>query len=69
MLIVRIFVSQLREMPWLRFVTSGPVLAIVIANFCMDWGGYTLLTCTPTFYKEVLFFDIESVSSRLICFF
>jgi len=59
--------TQLREMPWLRFVTSGPVWAIVIANFCMDWGGYTIMTCIPTFYKEVLVFDIESVSNRL-CF-
>jgi len=53
----------MKEMPWRRFVTSGPVWAIVIANFCMDWGGYTLMTNIPTFYKEVLLFDIESVSS------
>jgi len=50
-------------MPWLRFVTSGPVWAIVVANFCMDWGGYTLITNIPTFYREVLRFDIESVST------
>jgi len=55
---------QLKEMPWLRFATSGPVWAIIVANFCVDWGGYTLLTNIPTFYKEVLLFDIESVSSR-----
>ena len=48
-------------MPWLGFVTSWPVWAIIIVNFCVDWGGYTLMTNTPTFYKEVLLFDIESV--------
>jgi len=56
--------TQLREMPWLRFLTSGPVWAIIIANLCMDWGGYTLLTSIPTFYREVLLFDIEAVSKR-----
>ena len=52
----------------MRFVTSGPVWAIIVANFCSDWGGYTLIKNIPTFYKEVLLFDIESVRSRqLIC--
>jgi len=60
------FSVQLKEMPWLSFLTSGPVWAIVIANICMDWGGYTLLTQIPTFYKEVLLFDIESVSNQLL---
>jgi len=57
-------IIQLTEMPWLHFLSSGPVWAIVIANFCLDWGGFTLVTNIPTFYKEVLLFDIESVSSR-----
>ena len=58
------FCLQLKDMPWLHFVTSGPVWAIVIANFCADWGGFTLITNTPTFYKEVLLVDIESVSNH-----
>jgi len=55
-------------MPWLSFFTSGPVWAIVIANFCLDWGGFTLMTNIPTFYKEVLLFDIESVSNAKLFF-
>jgi len=54
------------QMPWLKIVTSGPVWAIVIANFCTDWALYTYLTSIPTFYKEVLFFDIQSVSTSIV---
>ncbi|ESO11491.1 hypothetical protein HELRODRAFT_71683, partial [Helobdella robusta] len=46
--------------PWAKFFTSGPVWALIIANFSTDWGLYTYLTNIPTFYKEVLFFDISS---------
>lgn len=53
-------------MPWLEFVKSGPVWALIIGNFCTDWGLYTFLTNIPTFYKEVLNFDITSVSFILI---
>jgi len=54
------------HMPWLKIVTSGPVWAIVIANFSTDWALYTYLTSIPTFYKEVLFFDIQSVSAVIM---
>jgi len=53
-------------MPWVKILTCGPVWAIVIANFCTDWALYTYLTSIPTFYKEVLFFDIQSVSNVLM---
>lgn len=48
------------EVPWCEFVKSGPVWALIIANFCTDWGLYTYLTNIPTFYKDVLYFDIQS---------
>lgn len=51
---------KLSEVPWLEFLRSRPVWAIIISNFCMDWGFYTLLTNIPTFYNEVLLFDITS---------
>lgn len=60
-------VLQWREVPWIRFATSGPVWALIVANFCMDWGLYTLLTNIPTFYKEVLLFDITQVSVATTC--
>ena len=40
---------------------SLPVWAIIVANFTSDWGLYTLLTNIPTFFKEVLYFDVQSV--------
>lgn len=59
-------IFQWSQVPWLAFVKSGPVWAIIIGNFCTDWGLYTFLTNIPTFYKEVLNFDITSVSFILI---
>lgn len=51
---------SLSEMPWRRIMTSWPVWAIVVASLCMDWGGFTLMTSIPTFYREVLVFDVQS---------
>jgi len=51
-------------MPWRAIFTSGPVWAIIVANFCVDWGLYTYLTNIPTFFYEVLFFDIKSVITQ-----
>ena len=39
-----------------------PVWAILVANVSSDWGLFTLLTNIPTFLKDVLRFDIQSVS-------
>jgi len=48
------------SVPWLEFLKSGPVWALIVANFTTDWGLYTFLTNIPTFYKEILQFDIQS---------
>lgn len=52
--------------PWLKFVKSVPVWAIIVAHTFSNWGTYTLLTNIPTYMKEVLKFDIQSV--RVQCF-
>lgn len=46
--------------PWLKFVKSVPVWAIIVAHTFANWGTYTLLTNIPTYMKEVLKFDIKS---------
>jgi len=51
-------------MPWRQIFSSGPVWGIIVANFCVDWGLYTYLTNIPTFFYEVLFFDIQSVTTK-----
>jgi ACS family sodium-dependent inorganic phosphate cotransporter-like MFS transporter 5 len=48
------------QMPWGKIMMSGPVWALILANFCVDWGLYTYLTNIPTFFNEVLYFDIKS---------
>uniref|UniRef100_A0A914ULG3 Major facilitator superfamily (MFS) profile domain-containing protein n=1 Tax=Plectus sambesii TaxID=2011161 RepID=A0A914ULG3_9BILA len=46
--------------PWLKFISSGPVWAIVICHTCANFGTYLVLTNLPTFMSEVLNFDIKS---------
>lgn len=52
--------TDLSTVPWKSFFKSKAVWALIFANFTTDWGLYTYLTNIPTFYKEVLFFDISS---------
>ena len=48
--------------PWKGIFTSAPFWAIVVAHVCNNWGFYTLLTTMPSYMKQVLKFDISSVS-------
>jgi ACS family sodium-dependent inorganic phosphate cotransporter-like MFS transporter 5 len=41
---------------------SSPLWAIIIAHGCSNWGEHTLLTSLPDYMKNVLKFDIKSVS-------
>jgi len=43
-------------------LTSGPVLAILVAQTGHGWGLYTLLTELPTYLKTVLHFDLKGNS-------
>jgi len=51
--------------PWKKIVTSIPVWAILIAHCCQNWGFYTLLTELPTYMKQILHFDIKTVSQEM----
>ena len=55
------------KVPWLSFVKSLPVWAVAIAHFTNNWGYYMLLTCLPKYLKEVLHFDMKSVSISKGC--
>eukprot|EP00730_Choanoeca_flexa_P002755 TRINITY_DN11163_c0_g1_i4.p1 TRINITY_DN11163_c0_g1~~TRINITY_DN11163_c0_g1_i4.p1 ORF type:complete len:676 (+),score=127.30 TRINITY_DN11163_c0_g1_i4:69-2096(+) len=46
--------------PWKAMLTSTCVWAIIIMHTCQNWGFYTLLTCLPTYFNDVLRFNIES---------
>ena len=54
--------------PWRDILTSLPVFAIVVTNVTCLWQGYTLLTNIPTYMREVLRFDIRSVSVDLLLY-
>ena len=47
--------------PWKKFFTSGPVIAIMVANFCRSWSFYLLITDQAEYFKEAL--DIKSFGS------
>lgn len=40
--------------PWKAILTSKAVYALMAANFCENWGFYTLLTQLPTFLKGLI---------------
>lgn len=48
--------------PWLKILTSLPVLSICMGQIAFAWGLYTLLIELPTYLKTVLHFDIKQVS-------
>jgi len=46
------------KVPWKSIFMSGPVWAIITANFTADWGMYTILICLPKYFIEVMHFDL-----------
>lgn len=48
----------IRHTPWKSILTSSPVWAYTVCAVCAVWGYYTLLTCLPSYLKEILKFDI-----------
>ncbi|XP_037068933.1 vesicular glutamate transporter 3-like [Pollicipes pollicipes] len=47
-------------LPWKEILTSPPVWSLVVANFCNNWGYYTLLNDLPQYFSNVLGKDISS---------
>ncbi|XP_031556571.1 vesicular glutamate transporter 3-like [Actinia tenebrosa] len=45
--------------PWKSILTSAPVWAIAALGFSYGWGWYVFLACLPSFFKEVLDFNIK----------
>jgi len=56
-----VFRYQEMKTPWLKFFTSMPVYAIMVANFCRSWTFYLLIIEQPTYFNEVLKFNIAKV--------
>ena len=48
--------------PWLGIIKSASFWGLVFAHFSSNFGTYLFLTQLPTYMKEVLKFDVKSVS-------
>ncbi|XP_068645709.1 ascorbate transporter, chloroplastic-like [Aristolochia californica] len=44
--------------PWRLILTKAPVWALIISHFCHNWGTFILLTWMPTYYNQVLKFNL-----------
>lgn len=53
---------QTSKVPWKAMFTSMPVLALMTSHACSNWGNYFFLTQFPTYLKEVIGFDVKTVS-------
>ncbi|XP_023227716.1 vesicular glutamate transporter 1-like [Centruroides sculpturatus] len=49
----------LKTTPWKEMFTSMPVYAIIIANFCRSWTFYMLIISQPTYFREVIKYDLD----------
>ena len=47
-------------LPWKDVLTSPPVWSLITANFCNNWGWYTLLNDLPQYFNNMLKKDISS---------
>jgi len=57
-----LFQGKSLRVPWLSLAKSLPLYALAVANITFDWGFYTLLSCLPQYFRDILHFDIETVS-------
>uniref|UniRef100_A0A1D1XCL2 Putative anion transporter 4, chloroplastic n=1 Tax=Anthurium amnicola TaxID=1678845 RepID=A0A1D1XCL2_9ARAE len=51
--------------PWRLILSKAPVWALIISHFCHNWGTFILLTWMPTYYSQVLKFNLTE--SGLFC--
>jgi len=50
------------HVPWLQIFKCVPLYALAVAHFTCNIGYYTLLTTLPTYFGNILAFDMKSVS-------
>jgi len=47
--------------PWKEFLSSLPVWAIIVANFCRSWTFYLLIISQPAYFEQVLQYDVKEL--------
>uniref|UniRef100_A0ACD5YC74 Uncharacterized protein n=1 Tax=Avena sativa TaxID=4498 RepID=A0ACD5YC74_AVESA len=53
------------SIPWMLILSKPAVWALIISHFCHNWGTFILLTWMPTYYNQVLKFNLTE--SGLLC--
>ncbi|OEL27569.1 putative anion transporter 1, chloroplastic [Dichanthelium oligosanthes] len=57
--------EPVKTIPWKLILSKPPVWALIVSHFCHNWGTFILLTWMPTYYNQVLKFNL--MESGLIC--
>ncbi|KAI4306631.1 hypothetical protein L6164_029892 [Bauhinia variegata] len=57
--------EPVKTIPWRLILSKAPVWALIISHFCHNWGTFILLTWMPTYYNQVLKFNL--MESGLFC--
>ncbi|XP_030540881.1 ascorbate transporter, chloroplastic [Rhodamnia argentea] len=57
--------EPISAIPWKLILSKAPVWALIISHFCHNWGTFILLTWMPTYYNQVLKFNLTE--SGLLC--
>ncbi|KAJ9543451.1 hypothetical protein OSB04_023158 [Centaurea solstitialis] len=61
----RVSEEPVKTIPWRSILSKGPVWALITCHFCHNWGTFILLTWMPTYYNQVLGFNLTE--SGLFC--
>ncbi|KAL5078992.1 hypothetical protein RYX36_007413, partial [Vicia faba] len=57
--------EPVKEIPWRLILSKPPVWALIVWHFFHNWGTFILLTWMPTYYNQVLKFNLTE--SGLFC--
>ncbi|GAB4859974.1 Sodium-dependent phosphate transport protein 1, chloroplastic [Ancistrocladus abbreviatus] len=57
--------EPVKTIPWGLILSKPPVWALIVSHFCHNWGTFILLTWMPTYYHQVLNFNLTE--SGLFC--
>ncbi|BAT88379.1 hypothetical protein VIGAN_05185400 [Vigna angularis var. angularis] len=57
--------EPVKTIPWRLILSKPPVWALIASHFCHNWGTFILLTWMPTYYNQVLKFNLTE--SGLFC--
>ncbi|KAK6163829.1 hypothetical protein DH2020_000693 [Rehmannia glutinosa] len=50
--------EPVKSIPWRLILSKAPVWALIVSHFCHNWGTFILLTWMPTYYHQVLKFNL-----------